>query len=78
MENVKKYIEQGGDVNVTDTVGNTALMMAVLDDRLEVVEYLLRKGADSKRRNKAGETALDIAKRGAPKRVTKLLKTAMR
>jgi ankyrin repeat protein len=74
--NVRKYIELGGDVNVTDNMGNTALMRAALGDRSKVVEYLLREGADSKRRNKAGETALDIAKRGAPKRATRLLEAA--
>ena len=78
LSGVKTHIESGGDVNVADRMGNTPLMLAVIDDHVDVVKYLLSNGADPKRKNKVGETALDIAERGAPKRVTKMLQEAAR
>ena len=77
LKRVKVYVESGGDINVADKMGNTLLMLAAVDDHFQLVEYLPRGGADSKRRNKAGESALDGAKQGAPKRVKRLLATAM-
>jgi len=78
LPKLKRYVETGADINVSDNMGNTLLMLAVVDDHVEFVQYLLVNGADPHRRNKAGETALDISKGGKPKRVTKLLEAAMR
>jgi ankyrin repeat protein len=73
LQAVQKYVESGGDINVTDKMGNTLLMMASNDDHVELVEYLLGNGADPKRRNVVGESTLNIGRRGQPKRVTKVL-----
>ena len=78
LDALKKYVESGGAINVTDKMGNTLLMKAVVNDHLEVVEYLLSKGADPNCTNRIGETALDIAKQGAPKRVTRVLEQVTR
>jgi len=73
LDKVREYVEAKGDVNVTDVNGNTPLMMAVVEDHYDVAKYLLTHGANPSLKNKIGETALDIAKRGVPKRVTGLL-----
>jgi hypothetical protein len=73
LDMVKQYIEAGGDPNAVDEAGNTPLMMAVVMDHVEVVEYLLGHHADPWRKNRVGETALDIARRGEEKRSTKIL-----
>jgi ankyrin repeat protein len=44
--------------------GETALMMAYRNGHIEVARELVRLGADNQRKNFAGETALDYARRG--------------
>ncbi len=77
LDEVKNYVQANGDVNATDVMGNTPLMMAAVEDHVDVVKYLLSRGANPWLRNKAGERALDIARRGAPKRSTKILEDSM-
>ncbi|WP_049975690.1 ankyrin repeat domain-containing protein [Chthoniobacter flavus] len=77
MDAVKQYIEANENPNATDEAGNTPLMMAVVMDHVDVVEYLLAHGADPFLKNRAGDTALVIAKRGAPKKSTQVLESYM-
>ena len=42
--------------------GHTALMYAVILERIEIVELLLKHGCDTKLRNTQGQTALDLAR----------------
>ena len=44
--------------------GKTPLMLAVEADQNDVVDYLLGKGADLSLKDAAGETAMDIARKG--------------
>lgn len=46
-------------LDVRDTKGRTALMYAVMKSRMETIEVLLAKGADTSLRCKEGKTALD-------------------
>lgn len=48
-------------VNVRDSLGNTALMMAAKNGHGEIVRYLLSKGADLLLTNRNGDTALTLA-----------------
>lgn len=50
------------EIDATDDAGNTALMMAARRGWIDVVSLLLRHGADWKRKNTTGQTALDLAK----------------
>jgi ankyrin repeat protein len=50
------------DLNTTNAHGNTPIMVAAKDGWSAVIQTLLRAGADHKRRNLAGQTALDLAK----------------
>ena len=40
------YLKRGGDINITDESGKTALHHAVSEDDDEIVKFLIEKGAD--------------------------------
>lgn len=52
------------NAGVVDSGGNTLLHSAVASRRVFNVESMIQMGVDRKLRNKAGETALDLAERG--------------
>ena len=64
LDMVKLLVQFHADVNAVATDGTTALMLAAQFEKLDVVNYLLQHGAKSKMKNKAGLTALDLAKSG--------------
>jgi len=59
--NVELQIEQGADVNVTDTKGRTPLMWAALGGQLRTVELLVTHGADTTIRDHQGADAVTHA-----------------
>jgi hypothetical protein len=76
-EIVRALVAKGADIKVVDTRGNTTLMWAAINEHAspELVEELLRLGVDPNLRNKAGQTALDLARqRGNTPIVAALLK----
>ena len=46
LENVKKLLDEGVDVNIRDNDGWTPLMDAVLFGRLDIIDELVNRGAD--------------------------------
>jgi ankyrin repeat protein len=62
---VKLLLDAEAKVNVQDVRGMTPLMLAIGTDRPDVgvIRMLLEKGADKNIRSKAGETAIDWAKK---------------
>lgn len=58
---VKKWLDRGVGVNVTFMDGETLLMRAAVDGRLEVTNLLLRRGAQVNRWDTAGFTATGLA-----------------
>src|SRR5688572_7487722 len=58
---VRRLIEQGMAVNVSETDGSTPLHWAVESDNQEMTRLLLRSGADAKRANRYGMTPLHLA-----------------
>lgn len=75
---VKSLIAQGVDLNATDSKGNTPLMEASrLVGSEQIVSLFLNSGSNPNIRNKAGETALDIAQRSNNAKAASILKSAM-
>lgn len=58
FKETKQYIENGGDINVQNKHGNTALIHASIRGRTETARLLLAHGANIKTKNKDGNTAL--------------------
>lgn len=61
IEAVKKFLDEGMDVNAKNKSGNTALMEACGTGQEDVISLLLDKGADAKAKNNIGETAASKA-----------------
>lgn len=66
MEAVKILVRNGADPEIADSWGNTALMYAAMAGQSSVVEFLVRAfkrlGLQIDRQNKAGNTAVEVAK----------------
>lgn len=60
IEMVKKFIEEGTNVNKKSN-GMTLLMYAARYNKVEIIEYLLQKGADRDIKDSQGFTALKHA-----------------
>ena len=60
ISTVKKFIEYGADVNERSN-DMTPLMIAARYNNVEILEYLLSKGAELNARNESGMTALKCA-----------------
>jgi ankyrin repeat protein len=61
--NAVKYLveETGADVNAVDHEGNTPLHNAAARGDVEMIKYLVSKGADVSRVNREGQTVADMA-----------------
>lgn len=57
---VKKFVEYGADVN-EESNGLTPLMFAARYNKVDILKYLLEKGADKKIKDERGYTALKYA-----------------
>ena len=60
LATVKKFIEYGANVN-EEANGMTPLMFAARYNKVEILKYLLEKGADKKVKDENGLTALKYA-----------------
>lgn len=58
---LKTLVDHGADVNAVDEYGNTALMIATVQDNAELVKLLLTLGADPTVKGPGGHTAKDTA-----------------
>jgi uncharacterized protein len=54
-------LEHAGDINQTDKMGNTALMLASGEGRNAIVKLLIENGANINTQNNIGNTALLLA-----------------
>ena len=78
-EAAKLFVFKGADLNVPSDLGATALMMAVTQPfetekaRLDLLEYMLKRGADVNLADKYGHTPLYYAQKQGNGAVVKLL-----
>ena len=60
---IRTLIKQGADLNVFDETGYyTPLMIAVMEEDIELASFLKLKGADAKKKNSENESAISMAK----------------
>jgi len=60
LETIKKFIEYGSDINETSN-GLTPLMFAARYNKVDIIKYLLAKGADKNAKDSKGYNALKYA-----------------
>ena len=75
-EIVKLLIDEGADVNIKNSQGQTALMMAAFwhTNNIDIVKMLLDNGADVNAKDNQDKTALDYAKKEKHTKIANLLK----
>ncbi|MBF0693704.1 MAG: ankyrin repeat domain-containing protein [Flavobacterium sp.] len=73
IETVKKFVEYGADVNESYN-GMTPLMVAARHNNVELLEYLLSKGAVIHKKNDQGLTALKYAEASNAREAVAFLK----
>ncbi|HEY2022423.1 ankyrin repeat domain-containing protein [Paraburkholderia sp.] len=61
LSKVQQLVQEGADISAKDTKGLDALSYAIINERPEVVSYLLTRGANANTENGSGITALIIA-----------------
>jgi uncharacterized protein len=69
-------LDQGAVIDARDEAGRTPLMLAVTEDRLEIVRLLLARGADPNAADNAGHTPLQQATKRNLQDVAALLEQA--
>jgi ankyrin repeat protein len=57
LDSVKVLLEQGGDPTITNQRGHDAVYEAELNDKQEVVEWVLKEGGEGLEEVVSGETA---------------------
>ena len=73
IESIKKFVEYGADVNEKSN-GLTPLMIAARYNKVEIIKFLLAKGANSKEKDDNGYTALKYAELSNANEAIQLLK----
>jgi ankyrin repeat protein len=64
LDAVKLLVEKGADVNATAEDGSTPLMLAAMNEKQDVVDYLIAHGSQAAVKDAKGQTALDYAQKG--------------
>lgn len=75
LATVKKFIEYGSDVNERSN-GMTPLMLAARYNKVDILKYLLEKGANKEIKDERGNTALKYAEYSKSQEALDYLKQA--
>lgn len=67
LQDVKRHLIKGADVNTKDAWGDTPLHAAVYWGRMDVAKLLIARGADVDAKDADGWTPRHIAKKGGSK-----------
>lgn len=73
IDEVKKLIEKGCDVNEQNDLGDCALIAAINRNDLPMVQLLINAGANIKIKDTFGRSALDFATKRSYKKICDLL-----
>ena len=76
LAKVQQLVEIGVDVNKKDERGKTPLMYAILFKQTEIVDYLIRNGADFRAEDKNGLSISDYAEQSKSEEIIKLVNDA--
>lgn len=74
MADTEKFLGQGADVNA-QWFGKTPVQVAAEEGRLDMVKFLVKKGADVNALSKFDKTALDYAEKAGKAEVVAYLAT---
>ncbi|MDN3677781.1 ankyrin repeat domain-containing protein [Flavobacterium paronense] len=75
LATVKKFVEYGSDVNEMSN-GLSPLMLAARYNKVDILKYLLEKGADKQIKDERGNTALKYAEYSKSQEAVDYLKQA--
>lgn len=75
IKETQELIAFGDDVNELSSKGNTALIYAAINNQLDIVEYLIKSGANTSIKSSTNMTALDIAEKYKHGNVAEFLKS---
>ncbi|MFP5436411.1 MAG: ankyrin repeat domain-containing protein [Bacteroidia bacterium] len=76
LETVKKFVEYGADVNERSN-GLTPLMLAARYNKVDIITFLLEKGAKLRDTDEKGNTALKYAQISKANEAIEVLKKAI-
>lgn len=76
LAKVQQLVEIGVDVNKKDERGTTPLMYAILFNQPQIVDYLIRNGADYRAEDAKGNTISDYAEKSKSEEIVKLVNDA--
>ncbi|MES2410537.1 MAG: ankyrin repeat domain-containing protein [Bacteroidota bacterium] len=75
LATVKKFVEYGSDVNEMSN-GVTPLMLAARYNKVDIIKYLMERGADKQIKDERGNTALKYAENSKSQEAVDYLKQA--
>jgi ankyrin repeat protein len=73
IDSIKKIIEEGADINMTDNDGDSPLHRACLSSREQAVSFLISHGATVNSRSNNGQSPLHYAAYAGNNKIVKLL-----
>lgn len=76
FETVKKFVEYGADINERSN-GLTPLMLAARYNRVEIISFLIEKGARLRESDEKGNTALKYAQISKANEAEEVIKKAL-
>jgi len=78
LTTLRLLLETGAPPNIADLEGNTPLIVAARNGRIDAVRVLVEHGADINAQNLAGQTAIEAALGSSRLRIQKMLRDALR
>ncbi|HEX5472427.1 MAG TPA: ankyrin repeat domain-containing protein, partial [Lacipirellulaceae bacterium] len=75
MDMIKALVEAGANINERSRLGRTPLMWAANDGHIDVIRYLLKKGANPALLDDNGESAAGLAEKNGFKAIAATLRS---